>query len=858
MRIPRAGYAIAACLATLSGCARPAQQTQPAPTPAPNRPPAQRVETPVTPGPAQVQDSGQAPGRQGGAGAAAQPRPYARVITAEARTRTGLFKTHRIGERLYFEIPRHELGKDMLVMARPASGGAGGGFVGGGGNRPMSWEREGNRILLRSLSYEVSADTTTAIARNVRALLLGPIIASFNVESWGPDSTAVIDVTRLFTTNIPEFAALTAVQADRSFIEQVTPFADNVNVTFTQTGTLQAAGGRGGAPAPGGRGAPAGPQTGTVRMHWSMLKLPEIAMRPRLHDKRIGLGSITTIDYSRPEHEATTRRYVRRYRLEKKDANAALSDPVKPIVFWIDPATPDWLKPWIKKGVDAWKPAYEGAGFSNAIEGRIAPTNDPDFSLFDSRYSVIYWRPSTTANATGGQVVDPRTGEILKAEVNMYHNVMNLLRNWYFTQVGPLDPRAQKLPLPDSLMGRLVEYVVTHEVGHAIGFPHNMKASAMYAADSVRSAAFLRRMGGHVATLMDYSRFNYVAQPEDRIPVDLLVPVIGPYDKFAIMWQNKPVPGTRSADEERTVLDQWARMQDTIPWLRFETEDATADPSAQTEAVGDGDAPKSSRLGLRNLQRVMSMLLPVAEKPGEDYDLLEELYGQVISQWGRYNAHVASNIGGAESQEKYGTGRRFKPFTQAKQKEAMRYLDENAFAVPNWLIDQEILWRVEQEGVIARLRQAQAGVLNSVLNTARMNRLVEYEALAAPSEDSYTLPEMLNDLRRSVWSELDGGSNVRVNVYRRNLQRAYIESVIRQLNPPSPAAGQELPAGFPGAPQQPSFPSDIRPALRGELRAIEDAARSALARTSDAMTRLHLQDILFEIGRILRPQVTAD
>jgi hypothetical protein len=767
-----------------------------------------------------------------------------------------MFKTHRIGERVYFEIPRSELGKDMLIMARPASGGSGAGFVGGASNRPVAWEREGNRVFLRGLAYDVSADTTTAIARNVRAMLLGPIIASFNVEAWSPDSAAVIEVTRLFTTNISEFAAVTGVQPDRSFVENVAAFADNINVTFTQTGTVQApATGRGGpgpTPTPaGGRG-----QTSSVRMHWSMLKLPESPMRPRLHDKRIGLGSVTTIDYSRPEHEATSRRYIRRYRLEKRDANAALSDPIKPIVFWIDPATPEWLKPWVKKGVDVWRAAYEGAGFSNAIEGRFAPANDPDFSLFDARHSVIYWRPSTVANATGGQVVDPRTGEILKAEVNMYHNVMNLLRNWYFTQVGPLDPRAQKLPLPDSLMGRLVEYVVTHEVGHAIGFPHNMKASAMYPADSVRSASFLRRMGGHVATLMDYSRFNYVAQPEDRIPADLLVPVIGPYDKFAIMWQNRPVAGARTPDDEKATLDQWARAQDTIPWLRFETEDATADPSAQTEAVGDADAARSSRLALRNLQRVMRMLLPVAEKPGQDYTLLEDLYGNVISQWGRYNAHVAATVGGAESQEKYGTGPRFKPIPPAKQKEAMRYLEENAFTVPAWLIDKDVLWRVQQEGTITRLRQAQTGVLNSLLNTARMNRLVEYEALAEPNEDTYTLPEMLGDLRRTVWSELSD-SNVRIDVYRRNLQRAYVETVKNQLTPP-PAPGAQAPAGIPvGLLPQASFPSDIRPALRGELRALDEAVRAALTRTTDAMTRLHLQDIRFEIERILRPQVTA-
>jgi hypothetical protein len=586
-------------------------------------------------------------------------------------------------------------------------------------------------------------------------------------------------------------------------------------------------------------------------MVWSMMKLPEQPMRPRLHDKRIGLGSVTTIDFSRPEHESVTRRYVRRYRLEKKDPNAAVSDPVKPIVFYIDPATPEWLQPWVVKGVNDWREAYAGAGFSNAIEARIAPANDPDFSLFDARHSVIYWRPSTVANATGGQIVDPRTGEILKAEVNMYHNVMNLLRNWYFVQVSPLAVRAQRLPLPDSLMGRLVEYVVAHEVGHAIGFPHNMKASAMYPADSVRSASFLRRMGGHVATLMDYSRFNYVAQPEDNIPAELLVPGVGPYDKFAIMWQNKPIPEARTPDDERRTLDQWARMQDSIPWLRYTTDDATADPAALTEAVGDQDAAKSSRLGLRNLQRVMRSLLPVAERPGQDYELLGDLYSNVVSQWGRYNTHVAASIAGAETFERYGTGERFVPLSASKQREAMQYLNENAYHVPAWLIDRNVIRRIEQEGVLTRIRAAQAAVLNSLLSVQRLNRLVEYEALAAPGESPYSLPEMLSTLRRHVWAEAYSGSAV--NVYRRGLQRAYLEAADRTLNPPAPTTTQQGPGG-PGAPQPPVTNSDVRPALRGELLELERVANAAASRSGEAMSRLHWRDVAFEIDRILRSE----
>ena len=780
-----------------------------------------------------------------------QPRPYNRVITPDARTVAGLFKAHRIADRLYFEIPRAEMGREMIVVTRTVSGGTGTAVAPGGANLFVQWERDGNRVRLRRNTYQVTAEPGQPIARAVDAIRYGPVIASFNIESWGPDSTAVIEVTRLFTTNVTEFAVVNAPQADRSWVENVAAYDDAINVEATQTGTQtpQAAGPGQPAPGPGAR-----PLTVTQRVSWSFLKLAEQPMMPRLHDKRVGYISSAYTDYSRPEHEATERRFIHRFRLEKQDPGAAVSDPVKPIVFWIDPATPSWLVPWVRRGVEAWQGAFEGAGFRNAITARTAPPpeQDADWSIHDARHSIIYWRPSTIANATGGQTVDPRSGEIIKAEVNMYHNVMSLLRDWYFTQVGPLDPRAQRLPLPDSLMGRLVAYVVTHEVGHAIGYPHNMKASAMYPPDSLRSAAFLRRMGGHVSTLMDYSRFNYVAQPEDNIPPELLIPQVGPYDRFVVMWGHKPIPGARTPDEERATLDTWARMQDTIPWFRYTTDDSPNDPFNLTEAVGDQDAVRSSTLGLMNLKRVMAMMLRVAEKPGEDYTLLEGLYDNAVSQWGRYNSHVAAIIGSAETQEKYGTGVRFSPTPRARQQDAIRYLSANAFRVPDWLLDQEILRRIEAEGVVNRVRTAQGGVVNSLLNSPRLNRLVEYEALSRQGE-TYTIADLIGDLDAGIWSELSA-ARVRIDVFRRNLQRTYIEAIERVLYPPRPAAAQAAPPGLPGA--APVAPSDARPALRGHLVELDRKVESAIGRAADGMTRLHLRDIRLEIERLLDPGVT--
>jgi Met-zincin/Domain of unknown function (DUF5117)/Domain of unknown function (DUF5118) len=800
-----------------------------------------------------AQDPPQGGGGRGGRAPEPEIRPYDRVITKDAKSDDGVFAVHRIKDRIYYEIPKARLGRELLWVTQIAKTTLGAGYGGqSAGNRVVRWERRGDRILLRAIAYDVVADSNSAIARAVDAANYSPIVMAFNIEALGKDDAAVIDVTRLFTTDVPEFSGRTRVgarafDAARSFVERAVSFPENVEVEATHTYNNPpepaAAGGRGGPPPTpgGGRGAtPLRSGTHSVLMHYSMVLLPEKPMQARLFDERVGYFSVRQLDYGRDEHRSPQRRFITRWRLEKKDPSAVLSEPIKPIVYWIDPATPAKWVPYMKRGVESWQPAFEAAGFKNAVIAKEAPTaeQDPDWSPEDARYSVIRWLPSTTENASGPHIHDPRTGEILETDIQFHHNVMNLARNWYFVQAGPLDPRARTLPLPDDLMGRLVEYVAAHEVGHTLGFQHNMKASSMYPAAKVRDREWVKKMG-HTPTLMDYSRFNYVAQPEDNVDVADLVPGIGPYDKWATMWGYKPIPGARTPDDEKKTLDEWARQQDQESWLRFSTAgSAGADPGELTEAVGDEDAVASTALGLKNLQRVAAMLLTATTgRPGEPYDDLDEIYGRMLGQWATEMNHVAAIVGGFNSQQKHAgqQGVLFKPIARERQAGAVRFLNDNAFQTPTWAVNPEILRRIEPVGVLDRVRTGQLRVLNSLLSSARIMRLVEQEALDGAA--AYRPLDFLADVRKGIWSEFYNGSAIKVDAFRRNLQRAYIEALADRINGRLAAV------------------DDTRAFFRGELKTLDADLRAAAVRSGDRVTRLHIDDVRTQIERALDPSV---
>lgn len=763
-------------------------------------------------------------------------KPYGEVITAEAVTSEGVFKTHRVGDKLYYEIPEAELGTEFVWVTQIARTQTSYGYGGlQAQNRVVRWDRHDDRILLRNIEYNLRADSGTREELAVEASSVPAIIRAFDIAALAEDGAPVIDVTGLFTSDVPELSPkvqlrdVRAIDRDRTFISSVKAFPINVETRVTATFSKEPVNPF----APPQQRIPlprrSDPSLGsvTVELHHSMVKLPEDPMRPRYNDPRVGFFAVGYEDYSSDEHQVENVRAITRWRLEKKNPAAALSDPVKPIVYYVGREIPEKWRPYVAQGIEDWQVAFEAAGFSNAIVAAEPPSleEDPGWDAEDARYSTIRWLPSTIQNAFGPHIHDPRTGEIIESDIRFYHNVIQLLRDWYFVQVAPLDPRAQDLPLPDELMGDLVRYVTAHEVGHTLGFPHNMKASSCYTVEQLRSREFTQA-NGNEASIMDYGRFNYVAQPGDGAR---LIPIVGPYDRFAAEWGYKPLPQAATPAQERPYLNEIAARQLDDRCLLFGS--PGMDPLAQTEDLS-ADAIEATRLGLANLDRIAGFLVSATGEDGEGYDLLDNMYGQVLGQRSRELGHVANQVGGVIVDLKvYGQPADvYRPLPRARQAEAVQFLLANAFRVPASLLPEDVLSRIGMNGIVARFDGEQSRFLASLFSDARVRRMIDVEATGG--DDVYTVADLAGDLSAGIFSELAAPAPT-VDPFRRNLQRSFVGLMASKIK------GED------------AVTHDLRAVARGVLLQLRGNLEAAAGRANDPVTRYHLLDLAAAIDAAL-------
>ncbi|QXP50498.1 zinc-dependent metalloprotease [Cellulophaga sp. HaHa_2_95] len=782
---------------------------------------------------------------------------YEKVITKEAKTDKGLFDVHEVDSKFFYEIPDSLFNKEMLMVSRISKTANGLGFGGGKINtQVLRWEKKDKKVLLRVVSYDVIAADSLPVHEAVVNSNFEPVLYAFDIKALKKDSinpATVIEVGDLFEKDVnalgmPDFYRkrfkVSRLDNDRSYVESVKSYPLNIEARHVKTYLASAA------PSNGDLGSI------SIEINNSMILLPAEPMKKRYYDERVGWFARGQVDYGLDAQESKTVTFLDRWRLEVKDEdlekfkNGELVEPKKQIVYYIDRATPKEWVPFIKQGIEDWQVAFEAAGFKNAIIAKDPPSKeeDPEWSPEDVRYSVVRYLASPIPNANGPHVSDPRTGEILESDINWYHNVMTLLRNWYFVQTAAINEDARSVKFKNEVMGRLIRFVSSHEVGHTLGLPHNMGSSVAYPVDSLRSAAFTKKYGT-APSIMDYARFNYVAQPGDEGVA--LMPEIGIYDKYAISWGYRPI-SDKNAEEEKSVLDQWILAHAGDPLYRFGHQQAgdVVDPSSQTEDLGD-DAVKASTYGIANLKRIVPNLATWIAEDGKKYDDLGTLYEQVLSQYNRYMGHVSNNIGGVY--ENYKTfdqeGAVYTPVAKERQKNSLAFVQKELFTTPEWLLDQDIFNKIEYSGSIERLRSIQVRTLDNILSLGKIARIIENETING--KESYSLTAMMKDLRTGIWSELSRGS--KIDTYRRNLQKAHIDRLAYLMTAESQTKSRRSSPYVKSTPLNTSQ-SDVRSVARAELNILKRAINAAIGRTSDSMSKYHLQDAVVRIDQILDPK----
>ena len=774
-------------------------------------------------------------------------KTYEEIITKDAITDDGLFKVHKVKDKYYYEIADSLLGRDMLMVTR---------IVKMATELPLNrhkmseqvlkWEKFDNNIFLKQASYSKFANDSLPISIAVSNSNFEPIISSFKIAVENKENNShVIDVTSLYKSDIKIFGfpqssrkgyKITSLDSKLSFIESIRSFPLNIETKHIKT--YKSSNSRNG-------------QISMV-LNNSMILLPKEPMKRRYFDQRVGWFTSAQTDYGIDNQEAETVRYLDRWRLEIKDEdidkfkNGELVEPKKPIVYYLDPATPEKWRKYLKDGIEDWNVAFEAAGFKNAVIVKYPPTKeeDPDWSPEDVRYSTVRYLASPSLNANGPHVSDPRSGEIIESDINWYHNVMKLLRNWYFVQTAAVNPDSRGVEFKNEVMGELIRFVSSHEFGHTIGLPHNMGSSSAYPVDSLRSATFTKKYGTS-PSIMDYARFNYVAQPGDEgvalMPSQWNTPNVGVYDIYSVKWGYKPILDV-SVEEEKSILKSW--IMEKANDLKYRFGSAGIDPSSQTEDLGD-DAVKASEYGIANLKRIMPKLMEWTTKDGETYNELGYMYGQVLGQFGRYMGHVSNNIGGIYQYYKTSDqdGAVYTHVKKSRQQNCMNFLHNQLFETPKWMINKEILNKIEFAGITNRIRSTQSRTLNSLLDFGKMARLIENEAING--KNAYSLIEMMTDLRKGIFNEVY--KNKTIDVYRRNLQLAYLDRISylmsnEQGSTPSWARNYVTSVKV--------SQSDIRTVAANQLIELRKDLKKHKNK-SDKMTKMHLEMVQNKISSIL-------
>ena len=768
-------------------------------------------------------------------------------IVSDATKDEGLFNVYTKEDKYYFEVPDSLIGSEMLMVTRvsKASVSLPSSLRGTKLNEQvLRWEKKNNNFLLRESSYVNYANDSLPINQAVTNSNFEQILFKFKIEARNDSLRSnLIDVTSLFSSDVKPLgypqssrksSKISSLDTKLSFIESIKSYPKNIEIRHVKTY----------------RSSDTESGTLSMEINNSMILLPKKPMKKRYFDQRVGWFTVSQTDYGIDNQEAKTVKFLQRWRLEVKDEDiekfkaGELVEPKKPIIYYIDPATPKKWRKYLKQGVEDWQIAFEAAGFKNAIIAKDPPSKeeDPDWSPEDVRYSVIRYIASPILNASGPRVSDPRSGEIIESDINWYHNVMKLLRNWFFIQTSVINENVRSPEFDNETMGRAIRFVSAHEVGHTIGLPHNFASSNAYPVDSIRSKTFTKKYG-IAASIMDYARFNYIAQPGDE-GVSLVID-IGPYDKYSTMWGYRPIFDL-SAEEEKPILNKWITEKADNPMYRYG--ESGIDPSAQTEDLGD-DAIKASNYGIENLKRIIPNLINWTTEDGKDYEDLQYMYGQVASQFSRYMGHVTTNVGGVYQQFKTSDqdGPVYSHVDKSYQKNCVKFLNQNLFDTPIWMIDENILNKIQFTGAIDRIRGLQSSYLNRLLDFGRLARMIENEALNG--RNSYTINELMLDLKNGIFSELNDNSNI--DIFRRNIQRAFIQRLGYLMK-----ESQNIPSFFRSSSRITRVKvdeSDIRPVTLGILMDLRKELNKAQKKySSNKSVKNHLMYCTGLINNILK------